>query len=74
MNATIYSRDTCPYCDYAKKYLTEKGIEFEEIKINNSEDKNRLFEAVGYPVRTVPQIFIDGNYVGGYQELIQNIK
>jgi glutaredoxin 3 len=68
MKAIIWSKDHCPYCVQAKALLEQKGIEFEERKIGESWTKEQLLEAVP-TARTVPQIFLNDELVGGYTEL-----
>ena len=68
MRAIVWSKDNCPYCVQAKALLTQKGIEFEERKIGEGWTKEQLLEAVP-DARTVPQIFLDGELVGGFTEL-----
>jgi len=68
MKAIIWSKDHCPYCVQAKTLLEQKGIEFEEKKIGEGYTKEDLLEAVPN-ARTVPQIFLDGELVGGFTEL-----
>jgi glutaredoxin len=68
MRATVWSKDNCPYCVQAKALLNKKGIEFEERKIGDGWTKEQLLEAVPN-ARTVPQIFLDGELVGGFTEL-----
>ena len=68
MKAIIWSKYHCPYCDQAKALLTKKGIEFEEKKIGDGYTKEELLEAVPN-ARTVPQIFLDGQLIGGFTEL-----
>ena len=68
MRATVWSKDNCPYCVQAKALLNQKGIEFEERKIGDGWTKEQLLEAVPN-ARTVPQIFLDGELVGGFTEL-----
>lgn len=70
MEAIIWSKDFCGYCERAKRLLEQKGIKYEERKIGGGYTKEQLLEAVP-TARTVPQIFIDGEYVGGYTELQQ---
>ena len=66
--AVVWSKYHCPYCDQAKALLTSKGIQFEEKKIGDGYTKEELLEAVPN-ARTVPQIFLDGELVGGFNEL-----
>jgi glutaredoxin 3 len=70
MKAIIWSKYHCPYCDQAKALLTQKGIQFEEKKIGDGYTKEELLEAVP-TARTVPQIFIDEQLIGGFNELKQ---
>ena len=68
MNAIVWSKNQCAYCDQAKALLTSKNIPFEERKIGVDYTKEDLLEAVP-TARAVPQIFLDGQYVGGFPEL-----
>ena len=68
MTAVLWSKYHCSYCDQAKALLKSKGIQFEEKKIGDGYTKEELLEAVP-TARTVPQIFIDGELVGGFTEL-----
>jgi glutaredoxin len=68
MTAIVWSKYQCPYCDQAKALLTQKGIQFEERKIGDGWTKEDLLEAVP-TARTVPQIFINDELVGGFTEL-----
>lgn len=68
MKATVWSKYHCPFCDQAKALLKQKGIPFEEKKIGDGYTKEELLEAVP-TARTVPQIFIDDQLVGGFTEL-----
>ena len=72
MKAIVWSKYNCPYCDQAKALLKQKGIEFEERKIGDGYTKEDLLEAVP-TARTVPQIFLDGELVGGFTELKQKL-
>lgn len=73
MKATVWSKDHCPFCDQAKALLKQKGIEFEEKKIGHGFTKEQLLEAVP-TARTVPQIFLDEQLIGGFQELKQHFS
>jgi|TARA_A100001011_G_C13635978_1_gene565875 glutaredoxin len=64
----IWSKDTCGYCDMAKRLLAQKGIIFEEKKIGYGYTKEDLLNEIPN-ARTVPQIIIDGKVIGGYNEL-----
>lgn len=68
MNAVIWSKYQCTFCDQAKALLTQQGIKFEERKIGDGWTKEELLEEVP-EARSVPQIFLDGELIGGFQEL-----
>lgn len=68
MKAIVWSKNQCPYCDQAKSLLKMKGIDYEERNINNGWDREDLLAAVP-TARTVPQIFLGEEYVGGFTEL-----
>ena len=64
----VYTRQWCGYCSAATRFLTKKGVEFEEIDVTgNHEARKWLAEVTGQS--TVPQIFIDGKPIGGYTDL-----
>lgn len=73
MKAIIWSKYNCHYCDSAKKFLDSRGIVYEEKRVGIDYTKEQLLEAVPN-AKTVPQIFIDGEYVGGYTELVQKFN
>lgn len=68
MKAIVWSKYHCPFCEQAKALLKQKGIVFEEKKIGDGYTKEELLEAVP-TARTVPQIFLDGELIGGFTEL-----
>jgi len=62
----VYSSDTCPHCTTAKKFLKEKGIDFEEKNVSsNVEARNELME-MGF--MGVPIILVDGETVEGFNK------
>lgn len=72
MKAVVWSKDHCPLCDQAKALLKMKGIEFEEKKIGHGYTREQLLEAVPN-ARTVPQIFLDQQLIGGFTELKRHL-
>ena len=64
----IYTTDSCPYCTRAKNLLADKGIEFTEHDLEGNRDKMREM-LKRCRQKTVPQIFIDNNHIGGYEEM-----
>ena len=73
MKAIVWSKYNCPYCDQAKALLTMKGIAFEERKIGDGYTKEDLLEAVP-TARSVPQIFLDEQLIGGFTELRSHLN
>ncbi len=67
-NAIVWSKPQCPYCDQAKQLLTTRGIAYEERSIGQGWTREQLLEAVP-TARSVPQIFIDQEHIGGFTEL-----
>lgn len=66
----IYTKDYCPYCVKAKTLLKRKGYEtFTEIDITNDADKVKEMLEKSNGQRTVPQIFIGGTHVGGFDDM-----
>ncbi|HYB05306.1 MAG TPA: glutaredoxin 3 [Methyloceanibacter sp.] len=67
----LYATPSCGYCRAVKHLLTKKGATLIEVDV--SEDFKRRHEMIARPFgrRTVPQIFINGSHVGGYDELAE---
>ncbi len=64
----IYTTPYCPYCHAAKDLLADRGVEFTEVDVTGDHgERARLVEVTGQ--RTVPQIFIGEESIGGYNEL-----
>ena len=63
----IYTTNWCPYCNRAKALLRSKKIEFEEIDVTDDPAKRAEMERLSQR-RTVPQIFIEGRGIGGYDD------
>ena len=68
-SAQVWSQTNCPACTEAKRLLDMHGVQIEERMLGiNGYTKKDLIELVP-DARSVPQIFLDGVYVGGLQEL-----
>lgn len=65
----LYTTPFCGYCRAAKRLLTDKALHFEEIDVSFDHDKRAEMIDRAQGARTVPQIFIHGRHVGGYDEL-----
>lgn len=68
MKVVIWSKPNCTYCDQAKNLVKSKNIEFEERMIGNGYTKEQLLDVVPN-ARSVPCIFVDDVYIGGFNEL-----
>ena len=73
MTAIVWSKDNCTFCDQAKALLEQRNIAYEERKIGYGYTREDLLEA-GPTARTVPQIFVNNNHVGGFTELRKYIE
>jgi len=73
MKATVWSKNACPFCVQAKALLESRGIEFEERNVSADWTREQLLEAVP-TARTLPQIFLDDNYIGGFTELRKHLQ
>jgi glutaredoxin 3 len=64
----IYTTRSCPYCVTAKRLLSARKIPYQEVDVTG-DDAKRAWLVEATRRRTVPQIFIDGQAIGGYDEL-----
>jgi glutaredoxin 3 len=64
---TVYTTRYCPYCTAAKDLLRRKKAEFREIDVSDDEEFDALVKRTGW--KTVPQIFIGEEMIGGFNEL-----
>ncbi len=68
-NVKVYTTTYCPHCVAAKSLLQAKGIEFEEIDLTEREDRHDFLMGIANGQKTVPQIFINDQHIGGNMEL-----
>ena len=68
----IYTQNNCGYCVAAKNLLDKKGEQYEEIHLEDNPDAKNKLKQNG--LRTVPQIWLDEEYIGGYVELERKYK
>jgi glutaredoxin 3 len=67
-DVVIYTTRVCPYCVAAKRLLSQRNVPYDEVDVSTDDAKRQwLVEATGR--RTVPQIFIRGESIGGFDEL-----
>lgn len=69
MTAEIYSTPACGQCVIAKNLLKSKDIPYTEYTVGQDVQKAEIEARIGSPIRSVPQIFMDNEYVGGLKEL-----
>jgi glutaredoxin 3 len=67
----IFSTATCPFCEKAKHLLTRLNIRYEEVRLDQDPASLKEFARATRGARTVPQIIIDGNCIGGFVELTE---
>lgn len=65
----IYTTKTCPYCVRAKNLLNAKDVDFVEHDVTGDDAARDALVKKSNGMRTVPQIFINGQHVGGYDNL-----
>jgi glutaredoxin 3 len=65
----IYSKDYCPYCVAAFNLLTQRGVGFEVVDVTHDQEKYQEMLTRAAPRRTVPQIFIGEQGVGGFDDI-----
>ena len=65
----VYSTTFCPYCVRAKQLLERKGVAYTEINLDKEEPEVRLELTKKTNHRTVPQIFINEQFIGGFDQL-----
>lgn len=67
----VYSTGICPICDKTKTLLKKWQIDFEEVRVDTDPNGRREFIEITNGARTVPQISIDGKWIGGFTELTE---
>jgi len=69
MDIVIWSKDNCFYCEMAKNLLEDLDLPFEERNISQGEWSREQLQEAAPDSKTVPQIFLQGKYIGGFSEL-----
>ena len=67
----LYSKNNCGYCIKAKNLLKILGLDYTEKKFEDFSNMEKLFEDIGKSVKSMPQIKIGGELIGGYNQLIE---
>ena len=65
----VYSTAVCPYCVAAKNLLKARGLEWTEVRVDTDPEQRETMLARSGGARTVPQIFVNDQHVGGFEEL-----
>ena len=73
MNVVVYSKDMCPYCTKAMHLLDSLEVKYDVKKIGVDVTREELLE-VAPNARTAPQIVINNNVIGGYQQLVEYVE
>ena len=71
MEIIIYSKQNCTFCNKAKHLVKTLGYEYTEKKMEEFDSPEAMLEDIGKQVRTMPQIKIDDQLVGGYNQLVE---
>ena len=71
MTIIVYSKNNCVYCTKAKHMLKTLGLDYEEKMMESFDSPQAMLEDIGKNVRTMPQIKIDGELIGGYNQLVE---
>ena len=69
----IFGKTQCPFCDKAKALCEKEGLEYRYLQLGEDFTREELFKE--FPnARTFPQINVDGNAIGGYDQLVEYVK
>ena len=69
MRVEIYTKDNCVWCTRAKNLMNDFNISYLEHDLSDEDERKEFYKEVGENVSTVPQVYINGNRIGGYKEL-----
>ena len=67
LDVTVFSREGCPYCTRARGLLHDAGITFEELVLNRDFSESTIRAVSG--MSSVPQVFVNGDHIGGSEDL-----
>ena len=70
----IYGKQDCPQCDLAKNLCKQRNVYFEYKQLDTDYSIDELIELSPQPVRSVPVIFEDSNYLGAVKNLVEKLK
>jgi glutaredoxin 3 len=70
-DVVVYTASYCGYCRQAKALLQKKGVAFREVDVTTDDAMREKLVELSDGMRTVPQIFIGGEHLGGYSDLAE---
>ena len=71
-NIVVYSKNNCTYCDKAKALLRGLKLSYTEKKMESFDSVDAMLEDIGKKVRSMPQIKLNDELIGGYNQLIEH--
>ena len=70
MKVLIYTRNNCIWCERAKNLLKINNLDYEEIDLSDDVLRENFYKKFNNSIKTMPQIFIDNNRIGGFEALV----
>lgn len=67
----MYATADCPYCERARALLNKRGVAFSEIRVDEQPEQREEMERLSGGADSVPQIFVDGRGIGGFEDMIE---
>ncbi len=67
----VYGTSSCPYCIRARMMLDKKGVNYEYIGLDQTPERRSEMESKANGRTSVPQIFIDGRHIGGFDDMAE---
>ena len=72
MKAIVYTKDGCKYCKWVKRLLNDHDVSYQEKNIYQDDEAMKYFRMQEFT--TTPQVFIDEEYVGGFEKTLAHLK
>ena len=74
MDAIVYGTSKCVWCDNVAKDLKNADIDITKVDVTDAQNLAEMKKIAGEDARTVPQVVIDGKYIGGYTEVDRYLR
>ena len=74
MDAIVYGTSKCVWCDNVAKDLKNADIDITKVDVTDAQNLAEMKKIAGEDARTVPQVVIDGKYIGGYTEVDRHLR